>query len=182
MNHVNKIKILSPEQAIKIAAGEVVERPINIIKEIVENSIDAGATKISIFIAQAGKRLIKIIDNGTGMSSDDAKLSVAAHATSKITTVEDLESIATFGFRGEALASINSVSNLTITTKTEDAQTGTRIAWNFGKLQEESLQSHPTGTTLEIANLFDNIPARQKFLKKMKPNGAQSSRYFRHFA
>lgn len=163
---INKIKVLSPEQAIKIAAGEVVERPVNIIKEVVENSIDAGATKISIFIQGAGKQLIKIIDNGQGMTPDDAKLSVAPHATSKITTVEDLETIATFGFRGEALASINSVSNLTITTKTEQAQTGTRIAWKFGKLREESLQSHPTGTTLEIANLFDNIPARQKFLKK----------------
>ena len=166
MNHINKIKILSPEQAIKIAAGEVVERPVNIIKEIVENSIDAGATKISIFICNAGKQLIKIIDNGLGMSPDDAKLSVAPHATSKITVVEDLDTIETFGFRGEALASINSVSNLTITTKTDAAQTGTRIAWSFGKLESESLQSHPTGTTLEIANLFDNIPARQKFLKK----------------
>jgi DNA mismatch repair protein MutL len=166
MQQSNKIKILSPEQAIKIAAGEVVERPVNIIKEVVENSIDAGATKISIFIAGAGKQLIKIIDNGQGMTPDDAKLSVAAHATSKITTVEDLETIATFGFRGEALASINSVSNLTITTKTESAQTGTCIAWSFGKFHDESLQSHPTGTTLEIANLFDNIPARQKFLKK----------------
>ncbi len=166
MNSINKIKILSPEQAIKIAAGEVVERPVNIIKEVLENSIDAGATKISIFICNAGKKLIKIVDNGSGMSPDDAKLSVAAHATSKITIVEDLETIATFGFRGEALASINSVSNLTITTKTEEAQTGTRIAWQFGKLTSESLQSHPTGTTLEIANLFDNIPARQKFLKK----------------
>ncbi len=166
IQNINKIKILSPEQAIKIAAGEVVERPVNIIKEIVENSIDAGATKISIFIHSAGKQLIKIIDNGMGMTSDDAKLSVAPHATSKITTVEDLETIATFGFRGEALASINSVSNLTITTKTDNAQTGTRIVWKFGKLHDESLQSHPTGTTLEIANLFDNIPARQKFLKK----------------
>lgn len=166
MNSINKIKILSPEQAIKIAAGEVVERPVNIIKEVVENSIDAGATKITIITHQAGKLLIKIIDNGMGMSPDDAKLSVAQHATSKITSVEDLETIATFGFRGEALASINSVSNLTITTKTQDAQTGTKIAWNFGTLIEESLQSHPTGTTLEIANLFDNIPARQKFLKK----------------
>lgn len=162
----NKIKVLSPDQAIKIAAGEVVERPVNIIKELLENSIDAGATKISIFIAGAGKQLIKIIDNGHGMTPDDVKLSVVPHATSKITTVEDLDTIATFGFRGEALASINSVSNLTITTKTEAAQTGTRIAWNFGKLHEESLQSHPTGTTLEIANLFNNIPARQKFLKK----------------
>ncbi|MBP6870133.1 DNA mismatch repair endonuclease MutL [Candidatus Babeliales bacterium] len=166
MNSENKIKILSPEQAIKIAAGEVVERPVNIIKEIVENSIDAQATKISIFIHQAGRQLIKIIDNGLGMTPDDAKLSVAQHATSKITSVEDLETIATFGFRGEALASINSVSNLTITTKTAEAQTGTKISWNFGKLQQETLTSHPTGTTLEIANLFDNIPARQKFLKK----------------
>ena len=166
MNTHNKIKILSPEQAIKIAAGEVVERPVNIIKELVENSIDAQATKISIFISQAGKQLIKIIDNGLGMSPDDAKLSVAQHATSKIESIEDLETIATFGFRGEALASINAVSNVTITTKTADDQTGTQLKWNFGKLVEESLQSHPTGTTLEIANLFDNIPARQKFLKK----------------
>ena len=166
MLSINKIKILSAHEAIKIAAGEVVERPINIIKEIVENSIDAGATKIVITIHQAGKLLIQINDNGTGMSPDDAKLSVETHATSKISCVDDLEAIATFGFRGEALASINSVSNLTITTKTHDAQTGTRYRWSFGKLIEESLQSHPTGTTIEIANLFDNIPARQKFLKK----------------
>lgn len=162
----NKIKILSPEQAIKIAAGEVVERPVNIIKEILENSIDAQATKISIFICKAGKQLIKIIDNGCGMSPDDAKLSVMQHATSKITSVEDLESIATFGFRGEALASVNAVSNMRITTKTAEEQTGIKFAWNFGTLIEESLQSHPTGTTIEITNLFDNIPARQKFLKK----------------
>jgi DNA mismatch repair protein MutL len=166
MNSINKIKILSPEQAIKIAAGEVVERPANIIKEIVENSIDAGATKISIFIHESGKKLIKIIDNGLGMSAHDVKLSVAAHATSKINRVEDLESITTFGFRGEALASINSVSNLTITSKTDESQTGTRIEWKFGKLQTESIESHATGTTIQIANLFDNIPARQKFLKK----------------
>lgn len=166
MTSINKIKILSAHEAIKIAAGEVVERPINIIKEIVENSIDAGATKIVITIHQAGKLLIQINDNGTGMSPDDAKLSVETHATSKISSVDDLEAITTFGFRGEALASINSVSNLTITTKTQDAHTGTRFRWSFGTLIEESLQSHPTGTTIEIANLFDNIPARQKFLKK----------------
>lgn len=163
---MNKIKLLSADQSIKIAAGEVVERPVNIIKECVENSIDAGATNITIIVHQAGKKLIKIIDNGCGMSPDDAKLSVAQYATSKITTVEDLQSIATFGFRGEALASINAVSNVTITTKTDANQTGTQISWNFGKLTQESMQSHPTGTTLEIADLFDNIPARQKFLKK----------------
>lgn len=166
MTHLNKIKILPAHEAIKIAAGEVVERPINIIKELVENSIDAGATKITITVHQAGKFLIKITDNGSGMSPDDAKLSVAQHATSKITMVEDLETIATFGFRGEALASINSVSNLTIITKTDDAQTGTQFSWSFGKLIEESLQSHQTGTTITIAHLFDNIPARKKFLKK----------------
>ena len=166
MNLTNKIKVLSPQQAIKIAAGEVVERPINIIKEIIENSIDADASKISIFIHKAGKSLIKVIDNGIGMTPDDAKLSVTQHATSKINTVEDLETIATFGFRGEALASINAVSNVTINTKTADNQTATQIRWGFGTLQEETLSSHPTGTTLEISNLFDNIPARKKFLKK----------------
>jgi DNA mismatch repair protein MutL len=163
---LNKIKLLSAEQAIKIAAGEVVERPANIIKECVENSIDAGATKITIIVHQAGKKLIKIIDNGSGMSADDAQLSVAQYATSKITTVEDLESITTFGFRGEALASINAVSNLTLTTKRAEDQTGTQIIWHFGTFQSQSLQTSQTGTTLEIAHLFDNIPARQKFLKK----------------
>lgn len=166
MQSTNKIKILSPEQAIKIAAGEVVERPVHIIKEILENSIDAQATKISIYIHQAGKECIKIVDNGYGMNPTDLKLSVMQHATSKISSVHELETIETFGFRGEALASINAVSNLTITTKTEQDQTGTKMVWNFGKLIEESLQSHPTGTTLEITNLFDTIPARKKFLKK----------------
>lgn len=163
---MNKIKILSPEQAVKIAAGEVVERPANIIKECIENSIDASATKIIVMLEQAGKKLIKIIDNGCGMSPDDAKLSVAAHATSKLSSVEDLEQIATFGFRGEALASINSVSNLTITTKTEYDQVGTAISWKFGTFEQELPVASAVGTTLEICNLFDNIPARQKFLKK----------------
>ncbi|AXK60656.1 hypothetical protein C0J27_02765 [Candidatus Chromulinivorax destructor] len=166
MTNLNKIKILPAHEAIKIAAGEVVERPSNIIKELVENSIDAGSTKITITVHQAGTSLIIITDNGCGMSADDAKLSVAQHATSKITTVHDLESITTFGFRGEALASINSVSKLSITTKTESDQTGTYIAWSFGNLIEESLRTHQTGTTIQIADLFENIPARKKFLKK----------------
>lgn len=166
MTHLNKIKILPAHEAIKIAAGEVVERPSNIMKELVENSIDAGATKITITVHQAGTSLITITDNGCGMSADDAKLSVAQHATSKITTVHDLESITTFGFRGEALASINSVSKLSITTKTQADHTGTYIAWSFGNLIEESLRTHQTGTTIQIADLFENIPARKKFLKK----------------
>ena len=162
----NKIKILSAEQALKIAAGEVIERPTNIIKELLENSIDAGATKIMLKLHQAGKKSITIIDNGSGMTPEDAQLSVAQHATSKISSVDDLEKITTFGFRGEALASINAVSNVSITTKTESAQTGIAFTWKFGTLQNSELTSHPTGTTITITNLFDNIPARQKFLKK----------------
>ena len=163
---LNIIKILSAEQAIKIAAGEVVERPSHIIKELIENSIDAHATKITLLVEQGGKKLIKIIDNGIGMSADDAQLSVAAHATSKITCVEDLQTITTFGFRGEALAAINSVSNLTLTTKLDTIDAGTQFSWNYGKLHTVTTVSHPTGTTIEITNLFGNIPARQKFLKK----------------
>ncbi len=162
----NKIKLLSPEQALKIAAGEVIERPSNIIKELLENSIDAGATKIIIKVYQAGKKSIMIIDNGSGMTPQDAMLCVAQHATSKISSVDDLEKITTFGFRGEALASINAVSNLTIITKTDNDQTGTELTWNFGNFKSSTLQTHPTGTTIIISNLFDNIPARQKFLKK----------------
>jgi len=127
MSSINTIKILSAHEAIKIAAGEVVERPINIIKEIIENSIDAQATKITLTVHQAGKLLIKVNDDGIGMSPDDAKLSVVTHATSKISSVDELEQITTFGFRGEALASINAVSNVTITTKTQDAHTGVRF-------------------------------------------------------
>jgi len=162
----NKIKILSPQQAMQIAAGEVIERPAHIIKEILENSIDAQATKITITVCQAGKSLIKVTDNGCGMTPDDAKLSVASHATSKISCVQDLDTISSFGFRGEALASINAVSNVTITTKTADAHTGTAIFFHHGRFIKESIESHPTGTTIEISDLFENIPARKKFLKK----------------
>ncbi|MGZ6251146.1 MAG: DNA mismatch repair endonuclease MutL [Candidatus Chromulinivorax sp.] len=161
-----KIKILPHDQAIKIAAGEVIERPVNIIKELVENSIDAQATKISIFIEQAGRTCIKIVDNGSGMSPIDIELSVVHHATSKLSSVDDLETIATFGFRGEALTSINAVSNLMIISKTQEDQTATCMQWNFGKLTKKEEVAHPLGTTITITNLFDNIPARQKFLKK----------------
>ena len=162
----NKIKILSKEEAIKIAAGEVVERPCNIIKELLENSIDALATKIIITVKQAGKLLIKIDDNGCGMSIDDLKICTAQHATSKISSIDDLEKVSTFGFRGEALSSIASVSNLTIRTKQDSDQSGTQIKWTFGSIADEQEVAKETGTTIEIEDLFDNIPARKKFLKK----------------
>ena len=117
---MQKIKVLAPHEAIKIAAGEVVERPSNILKELIENSIDAQATEIIINTKQSGKTLLSITDNGYGMSPEDAELCFAHHATSKITTVNDLDHVATYGFRGEALSSIVAVAQVTITTKTED--------------------------------------------------------------
>lgn len=159
------IKILDPQEAIKIAAGEVVERPAHILKELIENSIDAGATSITINTQQAGKKLLSITDNGCGMSEQDAQLCFAHHATSKITYVSDLESVATYGFRGEALSSIVAVSHVTITTKKSDAKSATQIILEHGKLLEQKSAAHPTGTTISVTDLFANIPARKKFLK-----------------
>jgi len=160
-----KIKILDPHEAIKIAAGEVIERPANIIKELLENSIDAGATSISIHLSAAGKDLIKIIDNGCGMSDIDAKLCFAHHATSKIKSVNDLSSITTYGFRGEALSSIAAVSTVELMTKTEDQKLGTHIKIQHSTCIDQTSIAHQTGTTFIITDLFANIPARKKFLK-----------------
>lgn len=162
---VQKIKILDPQEAIKIAAGEVVERPSHILKELIENSIDAGATQITIQCKKAGKDLLSILDNGCGMSPQDARLCFAHHATSKITTVHDLESINTYGFRGEALSSIASVAKVQLTTKTDFDKSATQLTLQNGAIIDEQLVAHPTGTTLIITNLFDTIPARKKFLK-----------------
>ena len=166
MNKSETIKILSTEQAIKIAAGEVIERPANIAKELIENSIDAQATHITIHLKKAGKELFSITDNGIGMSAADLNLCIQNHATSKISTVDDLETITTFGFRGEALASINAVSNLTLISKRAQDHVATKLEFQFGKKIKTEEVSHQTGTTVVIENLFDNIPARQKFLKQ----------------
>ena len=160
-----KIKILDPSEAIKIAAGEVIERPAHIIKELLENSIDAGAKNISLHLQRAGKDLIKITDDGCGMSPQDAELCFAHHATSKIQTVHDLSSITTYGFRGEALSSIASVSHVELITKTEDDTLATKIVIDHGNKIETSNINHQPGTTLVISELFKNIPARKKFLK-----------------
>lgn len=165
---MNKIRILPPHEALKIAAGEVVERPANIVKELLENALDAGATTISLYLEKAGKELIRIVDNGCGMSPEDARLCFVPHATSKITSLDDLETIATFGFRGEALASIAAVSKVTLITRlsTETDLLGTRIAYTAGSILQEETVACPQGTDITIADLFYTTPVRKKFLKQ----------------
>lgn len=163
------IHILSPQLANQIAAGEVVERPASVVKELVENSLDAGATRIDIDIERGGEKLIRIRDNGCGIRKDELILALARHATSKIATLDDLEAIMSMGFRGEALASISSVSRLTLTSKPAD-QTE---AWQFyaeGRDMEVIVKpaAHPNGTTVEVLDLFYNTPARRKFMRTEK--------------
>lgn len=160
-----RIKQLSPQEIQKIAAGEVIERPANIVKELVENSLDAGATTISIYIEDAGKSLIKIVDDGHGMSLEDALLCFKHHTTSKITRVDDLHALATFGFRGEALSSICSVSKVTLITKESETELATRLYLENGAILEQKQISGLTGTEISIAEIFYNVPARKKFLK-----------------
>lgn len=148
----------------KIAAGEVIERPANVVKELVENSIDAGATNIIIEIRNGGKSLIKIVDNGKGISADDIPLSLERHATSKIRKVEDLENTYSMGFRGEALASISSISTLTMMTKTKN-ENGTKVIAEAGEIVSVEDVGVPVGTTIMVENLFFNTPVRYKFLK-----------------
>lgn len=160
-----KINILDDSTINKIAAGEVVERPSSIIKELVENSIDAGSSYISIEIENGGKDLIRIIDNGSGIDKDDINKAFLRHATSKINTVEDLSSLESLGFRGEALASISAVSKLEMLTKTEEALIGLRIVLDGGKIREKEATSANRGTQISVRDLFFNTPARRKFLK-----------------
>lgn len=160
-----KIHVLNPQEAQKIAAGEVVERPANIIKELLENSLDAGATHITLTVKDGGKTFIQIIDNGSGMEPDDALICCHRHTTSKIDSVDQLESITTFGFRGEALASICSIAKVTLTTKTAEALEGTQLFIENTKVQTNRIVSCQTGTTITIDDIFYNVPARKKFLK-----------------
>ncbi len=160
-----KIKQLSTHEAQKIAAGQVVERPANIVKELLENALDAGADAISLYIEDGGKELIRIVDNGCGMDKDDAQLCFAKHATSKIASVDELTSLTTFGFRGEALASIAAVSKVTLLTKETDALEGLKVIAQEGEITVEPIGC-PQGTDIIVRDLFYNVPARAKFLKK----------------
>ncbi len=162
---MSKIRVLADHVANQIAAGEVVERPASVAKELVENSIDAGATRITIEIEAGGRRLLKVSDDGEGMVRDDAVLAFERHATSKIRDSEDLAAIGTLGFRGEALASIASVAKVELTTCTDGATSATRVTIDGGRMRDVKDAAHPRGTTIVVRDLFFNVPARRKFLR-----------------
>ena len=159
------IHLLSDDLANKIAAGEVVVRPAAVVKELLENSIDSGATEIQLLIKDGGKSLIQVVDNGSGMSATDARMSFERHATSKITTINDLYAIQTMGFRGEALASIAAVAKVELKTKLHNESLGTKISIQGSELQLQEACQCASGTTIQVKSLFYNVPARRKFLK-----------------
>ena len=171
-----RIHRLPSELANQIAAGEVVERPASVIKELVENSIDAGARRISIAVEMGGKKLIRVEDDGEGMEPDDARLAVERHATSKIRRAEDLEGIATLGFRGEALPSIASVSHFVLRSRARGAGSGTEVRINGGTVASVAEVGMPEGTSIDVGDVFYNLPARRKFLKSDGAESAQVSR------
>jgi DNA mismatch repair protein MutL len=173
---VAKIRRLSAELANQIAAGEVVERPASVIKELVENSIDAGARRVTITTELGGKKLIRVEDDGEGMDPEDARAAIERHATSKIASAEDLERIATLGFRGEALPSIASVSRFVLRTRARGAGSGTEIRVHGGTVSGVVEAGMAEGTTIEVADVFYNLPARRKFLKSDGAEAAQVSR------
>jgi DNA mismatch repair protein MutL len=162
---MSRIRILSEDVANRIAAGEVVERPASVVKELLENALDAGATSVRVEVEGGGRHLIRVSDDGCGMSHDDALLAFERHSTSKLRTADDLLSIATLGFRGEALPSIASVSRLLLETRTAEEEQGTRVEFAGGKLIGVKPAALPTGTTVSIGDLFYCVPARRKFLK-----------------
>src|ERR1700735_3110344 len=162
---MSRIRILPENVANKIAAGEVVERPASVVKELLENALDAGARSIRIEVESGGKRLIRVIDDGCGMNHDDALLAFERHATSKLRTADDLLSIATLGFRGEALPSIASISRLLLESRTAEEDQGTRVEFAGGKLVGVKPAGLPAGTSISVGDIFYCVPARRKFLK-----------------
>jgi DNA mismatch repair protein MutL len=179
---INKIQVLPETVANQIAAGEVVERPVSIVKELVENSLDAGATQIKVEIHHGGKSLIRITDNGSGMSPDDTLLSLERHATSKITDAKDLYSIRSFGFRGEALPSIASISRFRMVTCEPNSPLGTEVLVDGGKIIRVNEAGTPPGTMIEIRSLFANVPARRKFLKSDQTEWAHIDQFLQSVA
>jgi DNA mismatch repair protein MutL len=176
---MNRIRLLPEQVANQIAAGEVVERPASVVKELVENSLDAGATRLTVEIQVGGRSLVRVTDDGFGMSRDDALLCLERHATSKILRAEDLSSIATLGFRGEALPSIASVSRFTLTTRERDAGSpeGTQVIINGGKILDVKACGSAPGATVEVRQLFFNLPARRKFLRSEETESAHIQHY-----
>lgn len=176
---MSKIRILPDALASQVAAGEVVERPAAVVRELVENSLDAGASHVEVHVQRGGTALIRIVDNGSGMDREDAMLCLERHATSKIRTKEDLAAISTFGFRGEALPSIASVSRFRLATRTADALAGTEIEVNGGKMSIVRDYGGAPGTMIEVRSLFYNVPARRKFLRTESTEYAHLEQQFR---
>jgi DNA mismatch repair protein MutL len=179
---MSKIRVLPDHLSNLIAAGEVVERPASVAKELVENAIDAGATRIVIDVESGGRRLLKITDDGEGMMRDDAVLAFERHATSKITSAEDLSAIATLGFRGEALASIASVARVELITQRDDTSAGTRVVIEGGRMRDVKDAAHPRGTTISVRDLFFNTPARRKFLRSEATESYHLTNLVTHYA
>src|SRR5436189_2097005 len=176
---MNRIRLLPEQVANQIAAGEVVERPASVVKELLENALDARASRVTVEIQAGGRGLIRVTDDGTGMSKDDALLCLERHATSKIQKAEDLAAIATMGFRGEALPSIASVSRFTLSTRERDSDSpeGTQVVISGGKILEVKAAGCAPGTTIEVRQLFFNLPARRKFLRTEETEFAHIHHY-----
>ncbi|HYY94973.1 MAG TPA: DNA mismatch repair endonuclease MutL [Pyrinomonadaceae bacterium] len=179
---MSKIRVLSDHVANQIAAGEVVERPASVAKELVENSIDAGARRVEVDVEGGGRRLLRVADDGCGMMRDDAVLAFERHATSKISSAEDLTSITTLGFRGEALASIASVARVELITQTEDESEGTRVLVEGGRMRDVAPAARPRGTTISVRDLFFNVPARRKFLRSEATESFHLTNLVTHYA
>ncbi|HEX8285023.1 MAG TPA: DNA mismatch repair endonuclease MutL [Pyrinomonadaceae bacterium] len=179
---MSKIRVLSDHVANQIAAGEVVERPASVAKELVENSIDAGARRVEVDVEAGGRRLLRVSDDGEGMTRDDAVLAFERHATSKITSTEDLERVATLGFRGEALASIASVARVELLTQREGEAEGTRVSIEGGRMRDVSPAARPRGTTIAVRDLFFNVPARRKFLRSEATESFHLTNLVTHYA
>src|SRR5579872_6427090 len=173
---MGKINRLAPDLANQIAAGEVVERPASIVKELVENAIDAGAHRVSVHVELGGKQQVRVEDDGEGMEPDDARLAIERHATSKIRRSDDLAAIQTMGFRGEALPSIASVSHFMLRTRARGRESGTEIRVNGGTVASVTEVGAAVGTIVEVNDVFYNLPARRKFLKSDGAESAQVSR------
>src|SRR3989442_9843810 len=179
---MSRIRVLPDHITNLIAAGEVVERPASVAKELVENAIDAGAARIAIDIEAGGRRLLKVTDDGEGMTRDDAVLAFERHATSKISKAEDLSAIGTLGFRGEALASIASVARVELITRTDEASAGTRVVIEGGRMRDVKDAAHPGGTTISVRDLFFNTPARRKFLRSEATESYHLTNLVTHYA
>lgn len=176
------IRLLPDSVANQIAAGEVIQRPASVVKELVENAVDAGATSVEVIIRDAGRTLVQVVDNGKGMSETDARMAFERHATSKIVKADDLFALHTMGFRGEALASICAVAQVELRTRTADSELGTRLEINGSRVETQEPTACPTGCNMMVKNLFFNVPARRKFLKKDAVEFTNISREFERMA